>query len=131
MGTAVAVLAVFAVVGLGCPKSQPTDIHQIKVPRGFDYSTTQDVTVKVTVVDFDGNVSPSTEVIVGSTENELVPSNVFVRGVTDDQGQFERVVRVPARLEALRIQASIVGISNLTDASIQNNEVSVSFGPQS
>jgi hypothetical protein len=132
-GIAVAVLAVFALVGLGC---EPTDIHRVKVPEGFDFSTTRDVTVKVTVVDVDGNAGSGTEITVGSTEQELVPGNILARGMTNGQGQFEGVVRIPARYAALRVYATIPGalnrgIPNRTDASILNNEVSVAFGPES
>ncbi len=130
LGAASAVLALWAVVGLGCTQSQPVDIHKLNVPADFTYSTTRDVTVKVTVADVDGNVSSGTQVTVGGTEDELIPGNVFLRGITDDQGKFEQAVRVPARLASLRVQASIVGISNRSDVAIQNNEVSVDFGPQ-
>jgi hypothetical protein len=69
-------------------------------------------------------------VTVGGTDDELVPGNVFLRGITDDQGKFEQVVRVPARLTGLRVQASIMGISNRSDVAIQNGGVSADFGPQ-
>lgn len=130
VGAAVAALLVWTLAGVGCTQSQSTDIQALKVPADFGYSTTQDVTVKVSVADVDGNVSPGTQVTVGSTAEELIPGNVFLRGITDDQGKFEQVVRVPARTTDLRVQASIIGISNRLDVPIQNNEASVAFGPQ-
>ena len=131
MGAAMAVLAAWTMVGSGCTQSQPTDIQSLTVPADFSYSTTQDVTVTVTVSDVAGVVSPGTEVIVGGTANELVSGNIYARGITDDQGKFEQAVRIPARIAALRVQASIVGITNRIDAAITNNAVSVAFGPES
>jgi hypothetical protein len=126
-----AVLAVWALTGLGCTQNPPTDIQSLKIPADFDYSTTQDVTVRVTVSDVAGSVSPGTEVVVGGTGEELVPGNIYTRGITNETGSFEQVVRIPARIAALRVQASIVGITNRADASIENNAVSVAFGPES
>jgi hypothetical protein len=130
MGLAAAALVAWTLAGLGCTQNQPTDIQTLKVPADFAYSTTQDVTVKVSVADVDGNVSPGTQVTVGQTNEELVPGNVLLRGITDNQGKFEQVVRVPARTTDLRVQASIMGISNRSDVPILNNEASVAFGPQ-
>ncbi len=128
--TAAAVLILAAMTGAGCTQNQSTDIQSLKVPADFNYSTTQDVTVKVTVADVTGAASPATQVTVGGTADELVPGNIFLRGMTDDQGKFEQSVRIPARLTDLRVQASIMGISNRSDVAIQNNEASVAFGPQ-
>ncbi len=127
---ALAVLAFPALVLSGCNQTQTaTDIHSLKVPDTFSYSTTQDVTVKVSVADVDGNPSGGTQVTVGDTDNELVPGNVLLRGITDNQGNFEQVLRVPARVTGLRVQASIMGISNREDVPIANGEASVAFGP--
>ena len=136
MGTAVAVLAVFAVVGLGCqPPSHPVPIDQVTVPRDFDFSMTKDVTVKVTVFDRSGKVNSGSVVSIGNAEEKLLGDsmgdNVLARGLTDSQGQFEQVVHIPARYSKLRVQALVYGVSHMTKATIQNNEVSVSLGTES
>ena len=131
MGVSTVLLALWAVAGLGCTQGQPVDIQTQNVPSDFSYSTTQDVTVKVTVLDVDGNASGGTQVTVGNSTDELVPGNVLLRGITDSQGKFEQTLRVPARVTDLRIQASIMGVSNREDVPIVNNEASVGFGPQS
>jgi hypothetical protein len=132
MGIAAAVLMGLALIGAGCkPPSHPVPIDQVKVPAGFDFATAKDVTVKVTVADGSGNVRPGSVVTVGSSQQELVSGNILARGITDAQGQFERVVRVPARYDALRVKALIFGVGHSTDASIEDNAVSVSFGPES
>ena len=123
------ILAVFALACVGC--TPPTTIDTVKVPEGFDFSTTRDVTVKVSVADGAGQVSGGTEVVVANTEKELATGNFIVRGVTNDRGEFERLVRVPARFDALRVQVSPSGVASGTDVSIVNNEASVAFGPSS
>ena len=130
MGAAAAVLIAWTLTGLGCTQNQSTDIQTLEVPANFNYSTTQDIAVKVSVEDVEGNASPGTQVTVGGTSDELVPGNIFLRGTTDDQGKFEQTVRVPARLTDLRVQASVMGISNRSDVPIVNHEASVAFGPQ-
>jgi hypothetical protein len=129
MTVTAAVLAVFALTALGCQLPQTVD--QVKVPEGFDFSTTQDITVKVSVADGTGAVAPGAEVIVAGTEDDIAGHNFITRGVTDARGEFEQLVRVPARFETLHIQTSPLGVASGTDASIVNNEVSVAFGPGS
>ncbi len=130
MWAAMMVLAVFALTGLGCTAPEhPVPIDQIAVPQGFDFSMTKDVTVKVTVADDTGKILPGSLVTVGNTEEQLVPGNILARGITNDQGLFERVIRVPAHYGALRVQALRSGEGQETDAAISNNEVFVAFGP--
>jgi hypothetical protein len=124
-------VAGWVLVCMGCTQNQPTDIHKLKVPANFDYSTTQDVSVTATVTDADGNVMPGTEVVVGGTGDELVEGNIYTRGITDNQGQFQGMMRIPAWIPELRVQASVFGIANKTDVPITNNAVSVAFGPGS
>jgi hypothetical protein len=132
MGAIAALLIGIALVGVGCViPTNPVPIDEVTAPRSFDFSTTKDVTVKVTVVDADGNVTPGSLITVGSTEHELVADYILTRGITNDQGQFEEVVRIPARLNALRVRGLIEGVGYRTDATIKNNEVSVSVGPVS
>ena len=126
------VLALFAgiaLAGIGC--QQPQTMDDLKVPEGFDFSTTQDVTVKVAVADTVGKAAQGTEVIVAATQDDFDAHNYITRGVTDARGEFERLVRVPARLDALRVQVSPSGVAGGTDVSIVNSELSVSFGPSS
>ncbi len=128
---AAAVLVMFAVSGSGCqPPVHPVPIDQVSVPRGFDFCMTQDVTVKVTVADADGNILPGFLVTVGNTEQEPVSDNILARGITNDRGLFERVVRVPARYNTLRVQAGLSDAARQADVSITNSEVAVSFGPE-
>ena len=129
MAVLAAVLAVFALASVGC--APPTTIDTVKVPEGFDFSTTRDVTVKVTVADGTGQVSGGTEVVVANTEKEIAAGDFIVRGVTNDRGEFERLLRVPARFDALRVRVSPSGVASETDVSIVNNEAFVAFGPSS
>jgi len=136
MGVVAAILMVFAVTGLGCePPTRPMPIEQVKAPKKFDFSMTQDVTVKVTVVDGAGAMLQGALVTVGDAEAEVVgdsmADNVLARGITNDQGQFEGKVCVPARFDALRVQALVDGVAYWAKADIQNNEVSVSFSAES
>lgn len=129
MGVVAAVLAVFVLMGAGCKAPRvAVPIDALRVPKSFDFSTVQDVTVKVTVTDDDGSVIPGSVVTVGNTGQELVGENILSRGSTNDQGQFEQVLRVPARHNALCVQALIYGTAYRTDATIENNEITVSFG---
>lgn len=128
MGFLGAILALFALAAPSCqPASHPTDMASVAVPVGFDFSMTKDVTVRVTVVDGGGNAGPGSLVTVGSTEEELAPGNMLARGITDAQGQFEEVVRVPAQHAALRVQALLDGVAQTTDAPIKKGEASLSF----
>ena len=129
MAVAVSVLAFCALACLGC--TPPTTIDTVKVPEGFNFSTTRDITVKVSVADGTGQISAGTEVIVANTEKELAAGNYIIRGVTNDLGEFERLVRVPARFDALHVRVSPSGVASGTDVSIVNNEASVVFGPSS
>jgi hypothetical protein len=129
--TALAALFVWSMVCAGCTPNPSTDIQSLKVPAGFDYSTTQEVTVTATVSDVAGNPRSGTEVIVGGTGGALVPGNIYGRGITNDLGKFQQVISIPARLSTLRLQASALGIANTADAAITKKTVSVAFGPES
>jgi hypothetical protein len=125
------VAVLLTTLSFGCTKNSPTDINSLKVPAGFTYSTMQQVIVTATVRDVTGALHAGTEVMIGDAGTELVKGSLYGRGITDSEGKFERVISVPARLSAVRVQASLLGIANVSDQAITDNKVAVAFGPES
>jgi hypothetical protein len=91
---------------------------------------TQDVKVKVTVADAEGTVGRGDVVTLGRGGEELVSGNILAQGITNVQGQFNALVRVPAGLSAFRVQANSGDARYDTEISIEGAAVGVSFGPE-
>lgn len=109
-----------------------TDNTHLVVPEDFDYNMNQDITLRIQVLDHNGNPGKHIAVTVTeatsfelSQDEDPVPQpaplqNVISRGQTDAQGYFEQLIRLPGYLREVRVQVSQLGIDNVAVLNINN-----------
>lgn len=111
---------------LGCEGRLPEDL---RVPDGFDYATSREVHIDVTVHTPNGAPFPGATVSV--LEPEATRSGtpeLLWRGSTDLHGRYAADVRVPARFTALRVVASTFGTVNDVVVPVIGGRIALVFG---
>jgi hypothetical protein len=101
-------------------------IASLNVPKGFDYATTQDIQVDIQVKSPNGN--PYQKVMVAIYAVDSQGFNPLVRGVTDAEGRYQDLMRIPGYHQALQIQVSALGIENYQQVKIVNDQLIAQFG---
>ncbi|MCF8428884.1 MAG: LruC domain-containing protein [Bacteroidia bacterium] len=96
------------------------NIDNLKTPDGFNYQTTRLNSVKVLVLNADGNVYNNAIVYIMDNSFEL-GGRILAKGITNFKGEWETKVEVPLSLASLVINTSAINIPN--DVIINNNEV--------
>lgn len=105
---------------------QRIPIETLQVAQDFDYASTQDVKTYIEVKTPNGNPYRSVAVAIYALNND---SKVAVtRGITDENGVFTQVVRVPSYHKALNFEVSAFGIANNRTLAIQNGQIQFTFG---
>ncbi len=101
-------------------------IASLNVPKGFDYATTQDIQVDIQVKSPNGN--PYQKVMVAIYAVDSQGFNPLVRGVTDAEGRYQDLMRIPGYHQDLQIQVSALGIENYQRVKIVNDQLIAQFG---
>lgn len=113
----------------------PADNLSLDVPADFDYDMNQDVTLRIQVLDHNGNPGKHIAVTISepltfalSPVEDPVPqpaplSSVVSRGQTNAQGYFEQTIRLPGHLDKVRVQVSQLGIENVAVLDINSATV--------
>lgn len=111
------------------------DNLSLDVPADFDYDMNQDVTLRIQVLDHNGNPGKHIAVTISeplpftlSAVEDPVPqpaplSSVVSRGQTNAQGYFEQTIRLPGHLDKVRVQVSQLGIENVAVLDINSATV--------
>lgn len=113
------------VAPVAAPKTR-IPIASLNVPKGFDYATTQDVQVDIQVKSPNGN--PYQKVMVAIYAVDSQGFNPLVRGVTDAEGRYQDLMRIPGYHQDLQIQVSALGIENYQRVKIVNDQLIAQFG---
>lgn len=95
-------------------------IDDLKTPNGFNYQTTRINSVKITLLDANGNVYNNAVVYIMDNSYEL-GGRVLAKGITNTKGEWDTKVEVPLSLSNLVINTSAINIPN--DVIINNYEI--------
>ena len=111
------------------PEQKLTDTS---APAGFDYATTREATLSVKAVDVYGEPLANTVLdvfhsydLTSTTPDEGV---AVLTAATDDNGEFDGVVVLPAYVKNVRVRLAAVGIPNDAEVAVAST-MSASFGP--
>lgn len=106
------------------------DVPDIEISDDFNFGTLQDVDLNITVLDRNGQALRGVKVYTYNTapDNELEEQQLFVSGITQDNGVFHYEFKVPSYLEELFIVVDRIGIVNHATVHISGNEVTHIFG---
>ena len=125
--------------------SQPIS-DALQVPDDFDYDMNQSVTLRIQVLDHNGNPGKHIAVTISeaaTADNSGQPppahaaaggkagyqpvsvalANVISRGQTDQFGYFEQQLHLPGHLTRLQVQVSQLGINNQALLDIRHSTV--------
>lgn len=103
-----------------------SDILDLKVQKDFDYSSTQDVHVVLSVKNPNQQPYPNVPVSIFALGQDAP----LIQGVTSTEGRFEQELRLPAHYQSLQVQVAALGIRNNASLPIQSGYVEAHFGPQ-
>lgn len=96
------------------------------VPEGFDFSTTKEVTVRVSISDNAGKPLKGVRVRL----MDKSPQNggtVFFTGTADETGLFESAIRVPSYINEILVNTDYIGLSENVIVPVKNNRVEVTY----
>ncbi|MBE9584730.1 LruC domain-containing protein [Mucilaginibacter sp. JRF] len=126
-------LLILGVAGLAsCRKdssNEPTpEVPVDKIaPDGFDFKTSKDVNVNITLHTNSNQPISGVVVSIYDPSNTAIDAAIF-RGVTDDNGKLTGKVNVPSYLTQLSIDPAYVGLMRYATASIKGNATTVVIG---
>lgn len=101
-------------------------ISSIQVSKEFDYASTQDISVQISVNNPNGE--PYKQVLVAIYALDSSGLKPIASGVTNQQGLYTDLICIPGYHDELNIQVSGFGIDNAKTVSIQNKSVQAHFG---
>lgn len=99
-------------------------IESLNVQKNFDYSSTQDVALTLSVFNPNQKAYSGVPITVFDSENQ----EALLKGVTNAKGRFEKALRVPAHVKSVNVQVSAIGINNSASIPIQAGQVIATFG---
>jgi LruC domain-containing protein len=102
------------------PPNNNVTIDDLKTPNGFNYQTTRLNSVKILLLDAEGNVYNNAIVYIMDNSFEL-GGRILAKGITDSKGIWETKVEVPLSLSSLVINTSAINIPS--DVIINNFEL--------
>ncbi|GAA4334539.1 hypothetical protein GCM10023149_41960 [Mucilaginibacter gynuensis] len=126
-------LLMFGIAGIvSCKKDgsnqvnpNPTTSTDKIAPEGFNFNTTKDVALNVTLKT--NNDQPIDGVVVSVYNPNNTTSPIF-KAVTDKSGNFKATVTVPTSLDKLIIDPAYVGLMRNATAAINGNATTVVIG---
>ena len=105
-------------------------IDDLQVDDTFDYATTHDVLVDITVATANRQPYRQIEVLVfAPVAADGTEPTLLYRGLTDVDGRYTAVVNLPTRHDALQIVVSAYGIPNAATIPLEGDAVIHAFGP--
>ncbi|MEY4529866.1 MAG: hypothetical protein RLZZ156_587 [Deinococcota bacterium] len=121
---------------LACQQTQPQP--QPPTTVAFNYSTTQDVQVKIQAVAA-GVKAVSAPIVIYQTKRQVdlgdslqdVGEKEILRGLTNTNGLFDQKINIPADLNKIYIKVNYIGLSSeLIEVPITQGQVSLSLNDQ-
>lgn len=106
---------------------EPTALENLKISENFDWSTTQDITVKIYTKDNQNNTMDNVLVSV-YTDFPEEGGLLMAKGVTNEQGLFTINRPVSAYYESLVFGTSQIGLVNFIEVPIDNGIAEHTFG---
>jgi len=111
----------------GCAVPSIDDLH---VDDSFDYATTHDVLIDITVATANHQPYRQIEVLVfAPVAADGAEPPLLYRGLTNVDGRYTAVVNLPTRYDALQIIVSAYGIPNAATVPLEGDAVIHAFGP--
>lgn len=99
-------------------------IESLRVQENFDYSSTQDVALTLSVFNPNQKAYSGVPIAVFDSENQ----EPLIKGITNANGRFENALRLPAHVKSVNVQVSAIGINNSASIPIQSGRVIANFG---
>lgn len=127
------ILLVLGVAGLSsCKKdnsNEPTPEVPVEkiAPEGFNFRTSKDVNIDVTLRTNNNQPLPGVVVSIYDPSNTDINASIF-KGVTDANGNLKGKVNVPSYLTQLTIDPAYVGLMRYASASIKGTSTTVVIG---
>jgi len=125
MLSGIAIIIIF--LSSGCTSQNqpngPSDIDEIIVDDGFDYSMTRDVAVSIAVLDSRSAPVPDIKFDIYS-KNPAEGGDLLMSGVTDDEGMLDTVVSASKTIDSL----VAVGFMSTIEMEIIDNKAGYVFG---
>ncbi len=103
------------------------NMEDLIVSPDFDWSTTQDVSIKIYAKDNQDDPIPGVPVEV-YTDYPSEGGLLMIKGITDDNGYFEAERPVSSHLNDLVIGTKFIGLVDFIKAPIQGGEAEATFG---
>lgn len=103
-----------------------SDIESLQVSQDFDYSSTQDIDLKLFVKNPNNTAYAQVPVTIFSPEN----NEVLAQGLSNTEGYLEKQFRVPAHYTKVLVQVSAMGIPNNIILPLQSSRIEAHFGPE-
>ncbi|MEA3443981.1 MAG: hypothetical protein U9R19_04570, partial [Bacteroidota bacterium] len=134
------ILLVFLIGMLSCEKSnnnnpeEPTSMmEEMSIPQDFDFKTTRDVTINISVLDNSGSpmVFIPIEVYkskVNSSGLEIGDDVLVFKGFTDVQGNINSEISLATSIESLKIKTNYLGLINESIVPINGDQLAYSLG---
>lgn len=130
-------LAVFSFLFVGCSKKwseeKKTDdidaktFEDLKVPENFDWNTTENASIELTLKNNRGEPIPNAIVKVYTD----FPENgglLMLKGVSDESGKFTHSRLIPSYFTDLVIATEHIGLLDFVKVPINNGQVNYTFG---
>jgi len=110
---------------VGCGGS----LSDLDIPDDFDYGTSRQVAVELTVCTPNGHPFPGVGLLILPPPTDSSTSaEILWQGSTDATGRYRETIQVPARFAALRVVISAIGIVNDAVVPISSGYVVSTFG---
>lgn len=111
----------------GCLEKPMIEVEQtISESTNFDFVTTSDITLQVSLSDAAGSPFKGVKVSVYEYVNDTLGKKLFT-AVTNSSGQLKENISLPAYFETVVIQTNFIGIPNNIEVPIMNNTIELSY----
>lgn len=108
-----------------CSKDSPESSNQEQnVPENFNYATTQEITVDINLKDHNGAPLQGLRVNLYSPDLE----KHIASGVSNSNGDYNSLVRIPTYLDEVRIRINYIGFDNDRTVKISGSNLIADFG---
>ena len=110
------------------PNPNAAKMTDLVVPNGFDYATTQDITLDVVLRDRSGAPLSHVRVdVLDAPTDGIAERTIYATGITDANGVVNVPLSVPSYLKQLTIFPYMMGVPNNVEVPITNNKISFHF----
>ncbi len=109
------------------PTDDKTGINDLIISEDFNWSTSDEVTFKVTLLSNTGSPLQGVKVAL-FTEDPLEEGKLIVSGVTNNSGEYELDYKIPAYYDSIYLQTDYVGIISPGMIAVDNNGFDITLG---